>query len=184
VDAIDFNETISGQWFISDTRFGPLVHARLGIAEENSGKLVSLVRRQAKLIAEDQNLDYIIVDGSPGVGCPVISSITGANAVLIVTEPTLSGIHDLERVVALSAGHFQIETHVAVNKYDLNPEMTEKIEKFCKENDVCFAGKIPYDETVTRAMVNGKNVIEYGDGQVAEAVREIWENLETKLLSK
>jgi len=177
VEAIDFNEVVSGEWFISETRFGPLIHAKLGIAEENSGKLVSLVRRQAKLLAEEKNLDYIIVDGSPGVGCPVISSITGADAVLIVTEPTLSGVHDLERVVNLSKGHFGINTYVCVNKYDLNEEITNEIEKFCNENDVTFAGKIPYDTEVTAAMVEGKNVIEYSDGRVAESVRSIWEKL-------
>ncbi|OQX88449.1 (4Fe-4S)-binding protein [candidate division KSB1 bacterium 4484_87] len=177
VDAIDFNEVVSGEWFISETRFGPLVHAKLGIAEENSGKLVSLVRRQAKLLAEEKKLDYIIVDGSPGVGCPVISSITGADAVLIVTEPTLSGVHDLERVVNLSKGHFGINTYVCVNKYDLNEEITNEIEKFCNENDVTFAGKIPYDTEVTAAMVEEKNVIEYSDGRVAESVRSIWERL-------
>ncbi|NOZ63164.1 MAG: (4Fe-4S)-binding protein [Calditrichaeota bacterium] len=177
VDAIDFNEVVSGEWFISETRFGPLVHAKLGIAEENSGKLVSLVRRQAKLIAEEKNLDYVIVDGSPGVGCPVISSITGADAVLIVTEPTLSGVHDLERVVNLSKGHFGINTYVCVNKYDLNEEITEEVEKFCQENEVIFAGKIPYDTEVTAAMVAGKNVIEYSDGRIAQAVRSIWEKV-------
>ena len=177
VKAIDFNENLSGQWFISGTRFGPMVHAKLGIAEENSGKLVTLVRRQAKLLAEKENLDYIIVDGAPGVGCPVISSITGANAVLVVTEPTLSGIHDMERVVELSAGHFNIETYICVNKYDLNLEITAKIENFCKNNKILFAGRIPYDEVVTKAMVNGKNLIEYSDGPVAEAVRAIWQNI-------
>lgn len=181
VDAIDFNENVSGRWFISDTRFGPLVHAKLGIAEENSGKLVTLVRRHAKLLAEERKLDYIIIDGAPGVGCPVISSITGADAVLVVTEPTLSGIHDMERVVSLAAGHFNIQTFVCVNKYDLNPEITNQVKSFCENNQIHFAGKIAYDDIVTKAMVQGKNVIEYSDGPVAQSIQSIWENLNSNL---
>jgi len=177
VAAIDFNENLSGRWFISDTRFGPMVHARLGIAEENSGKLVTLVRRQAKLLAEKENLDYIIVDGAPGVGCPVISSITGANAVLVVTEPTLSGLHDLERVVSLASGHFQIPTFVCVNKYDLNVEITNQIEKFCVDQNLGFVGKIPYDTIVTDAMVQAKSIIEFSDGEISKQVIEMWEKM-------
>lgn len=177
VDAIDFNENLSGQWFISNTRFGPMVHARLGIAEENSGKLVTLVRRQAKLLAEEQKAGYIIVDGAPGIGCPVISSITGANAVLVVTEPTLSGRHDLERVVSLAADHFQIPTFVCVNKFDLNGEMTDQIESFCRDRNIGFVGKIPYDTIVTAAMVLGKTIIEFSDGKISRAIMGVWENM-------
>ena len=179
VDAIDFNENLSGRWFISNTRFGAMVHARLGIAEENSGKLVTLVRRQAKLLAEQENLDYIIVDGAPGIGCPVISSITGASAVLVVTEPTLSGRHDLERVVSLTAGHFQIPTFVCVNKYDLNEEITNQIENFCLEKNIGFVGKIPYDTIVTDAMVQAKTIIEYSDGVIAEEIKKMWAKIIT-----
>lgn len=177
VDAIDFNENLSGHWFISNTRFGPMVHARLGIAEENSGKLVTLVRRQAKLLAEEQKADYIIVDGAPGIGCPVISSITGANAVLVVTEPTLSGRHDLERVVSLAAGHFQIPTFVCVNKFDLNEEMTDQIEKFCQEMNIGFVGKIGYDTIVTDAMVQAKTIVEFSDGVIAKEIGLMWEKI-------
>jgi MinD superfamily P-loop ATPase len=184
VDVIDFNENHSGQWYISDTRFGPMVHAKLGIAEENSGKLVTLVRRQAKLLAEEKNIDHIIVDGAPGVGCPVISSITGASAVLIVTEPTLSGVHDLERVVELSAKHFNIPTFVCVNKYDLNPEICNKIEDYCKEYKIHFAGKIPYDDQVTKAMVEGKNIIEYSNGESSQMVKNIWEKIQHEIKIK
>jgi MinD superfamily P-loop ATPase len=183
IDVIDFNENHSGQWFISNTRFGPMVHAKLCIAEENSGKLVTLVRRQAKLLAEENSLENIIVDGAPGVGCPVISSITGASAVLIVTEPTLSGVHDLERVVELSAKHFNIPTFVCVNKYDLNTEICNKIENYCKENKIHFAGRIPYDDNVTKAMVEGKNIIEYSNGEVAKSVQMIWENIKKARLN-
>ena len=183
VQVIDFNESLNGDWYISETRFGPMVHARLRIAAENSGKLVSLVRRQAKLLAEDQGRDFIIIDGAPGVGCPVISSITGADAVLIVTEPTLSGVHDLERVVKLASGHFSIPTFVCVNKYDLNVEISEKIEKYCEEQNIKFAGNIPYDTTVTEAMVHGKSVVEYSDGPAAGAIKSIWEKIQELLKS-
>jgi MinD superfamily P-loop ATPase len=182
VNAIDFNENLSGRWFISNTRFGSMVHARLGIAEENSGKLVTLVRRQAKLLAEEQNADYIIVDGAPGIGCPVISSITGANAVLVVTEPTLSGRHDLERVVSLAADHFQIPTFVCVNKFDLNGEMTDQIEQYCQEMKIGFVGKIPYDTMVTEAMVQGKTIIEFSDGVIAKEIRNMWQKIEGSIL--
>ena len=177
VDAIDFNDNLSGCWFISNTRFGPMVHAKLGIAQENSGKLVTLVRRQAKLLAENDHLDYIIVDGAPGIGCPVISSITGANAVLVVTEPTLSGRHDLERVVSLAAGHFQIPTFVCVNKFDLNEEMTDQIEQYCHEMKIGFVGKIPYDTVVTDAMVQAKTIIEFSEGVISKEINKMWEKI-------
>ena len=177
VNAIDFTEHLNGEWFISETRFGPLVHAKLGVAEENSGKLVSLVRQQAKLLAEEKKLDFVIIDGAPGVGCPVISSITGADAVLVVTEPTLSGFHDLKRVVQLSYGHFHIPTFVCVNKYDLNIDISDKIEKFCQIENIDFVGKIIYDKIVTQAMVQGKSIIEFSDGAVAKDITNIWKNM-------
>ena len=130
VEAITMKESLSGRWFISDTKYGPLVHARLGIAQENSGKLVALVRQHAKQIAERDGLDYIISDGPPGIGCPVISSLSGANLALLVTEPTLSGIHDLERVLGVCR-HFDIPALVCVNKYDLNTDNTRQIEDYC-----------------------------------------------------
>jgi len=175
---IDFKEHINGEWFISDTRFGPMVHAKLGVAEENSGKLVSLVRRQAKFLAEKERSDFIVVDGAPGVGCPVISSITGADAVLIVTEPTLSGVHDMERVIDLAANHFSIHTFVCINKYDINVEITAKIESLCREKNIAVAGKIPYDTVVTDAMVQMKNVFEYSkNGNVVAAIKSIWQSM-------
>jgi MinD superfamily P-loop ATPase len=174
VNAIDFNDNLSGHWFISNTRFGSMVHAKLGIAEENSGKLVTLVRRQAKLLAEKEHLDHIIVDGAPGIGCPVISSITGANAVLVVTEPTLSGLHDLKRVISLAAEHFQIPTFVCINKYDLNEEITDQIEKFCHEMNIGLVGKIPYETIVTDAMVQAKSIVEFSDGVISEAIKKMW----------
>ena len=174
--AIDFRENLCGEWFISATRFGPLVHARLGIAEENSGKLVTIVRRNAKRIAEMEHKDLIIIDGAPGIGCPVISSITGADGVLVVTEPTLSGVHDLERIVKL-AEHFTITTFVCVNKYDLNHTISRQIEDFCNTHGVRFVGRIPYDTAVIEAMVQGKSVIEYSNGSVAQSITTLWENV-------
>ena len=176
VDAIEFNDSINGQWFISDTRFGTMVHAKLGIAEENSGKLVFLIRKEAKRIAEEQNKDLIIVDGSPGIGCPVIASITGANLVLIVTEPTLSGKHDLERVAELAEG-FNIPTLVAINKFDLNPDMAEQIEDATRKRNIKVVGKIRYDEAFTKAQIMKTSVVEYTGGAVTEDIKSLWRNV-------
>ncbi|OQX64129.1 MAG: (4Fe-4S)-binding protein [Desulfococcus sp. 4484_241] len=176
--AIDFPIQVCGQWYISNTRFGPMVHARLGIAEENSGKLVALVRQEARKIAEEQGLDMILTDGPPGVGCPVIASLGGATALLIVAEPTVSGIHDMNRAVDL-ARHFNVPAMVCVNKYDLNPDQAARIETGCKQNDVMFVGKIPFDPLFTKAMVEGKTVLEYApDAQVNKVIRQLWETIQ------
>ncbi len=180
VQAIDFPQNICGKWYISETRLGPMVHARLGIAEENSGLLVSLVRNQARVLAEDRGLDTIIVDGPPGIGCPVIASITGASAVLIVTEPTLSGLHDLERVGGLAA-HFKIPTLACVNKFDLNEEMSDQVSDYCARNHIELVGRIPYDTAVTYAMVAGKSIVEFSDGKVSDAVKRVWHKVKTLL---
>jgi MinD superfamily P-loop ATPase len=171
--AIEMNQNVCGEWFVSDTRYGPFVHARLGIAEENSGMLVTIVRQNAKRIAEEQNLNLVIVDGPPGIGCPVIASVTGANLVFIVTEPTPSGLHDMQRVVSL-AKHFGIPAAACVNKYDLNLEMSDRIRKHCEQNAVQFLGMIPYDPVVSRALVEKKIVVEYSNGRVATEIRKIW----------
>ena len=176
VDAIEFNDSINGQWFISNTRFGTMVHAKLGIAEENSGKLVFLIRKEAKRIAEEQNKDLIIVDGSPGIGCPVIASITGADLVLIITEPTLSGKHDLERVAELAEG-FNIPTLVAINKFDLNPDMAEQIEEATRKRNIKVVGKIRYDEAFTKAQIMKTSVVEYTGGAVTEDIKSLWRNI-------
>jgi len=177
VQAIEFPQNICGKWFISETRFGPMVHAQLGIAEENSGSLVSLIRNQAGILAEERGLDTIIVDGSPGVGCPVIASISGVTAVLIVTEPTISGIHDLKRIGELTA-FFKIPTMACVNKFDLNQDMSKEIEAYCIKHDIEFVGHIPYDTIVTYAMVAGKGVVEFSDGKVSNAIKAIWQKVE------
>jgi len=173
--AIDFPESLCGEWMISDTRCGPMVHARLGVAAENSGHLVSTVRKEARRIAEEKGIPLIIVDGPPGIGCPVIASVTGTSLVLIVTEPTVSGEHDLERVLSLTR-HFRIPAAVCINKWDLNPEMTERIEKKAIDSGASAAGRIRYDPAVTRAQILEKAVVEI-DGPAAEDIRGIWEQV-------
>ena len=172
-DAIEFKDCVNGQWFVSDTRFGTMVHAKLGLAEENSGKLVSLIRKEAKRMAGEQNKDLIIIDGSPGIGCPVIASITGADLVLIVTEPTLSGKHDLGRVAQLAAG-FKIPALVCVNRFDLNPDVTQQIERDARTHNMKVVGKIRYDDAFTKAQMLKSTVIEYTGGAVSEDVRALW----------
>ncbi|MFH2220261.1 MAG: 4Fe-4S binding protein [Pseudomonadota bacterium] len=180
-NAVDFPVNTCGEWFISDTRFGPMVHARLGIAEENSGKLVSLVRQEAKKLAEKENLDLILTDGPPGVGCPVIAAIGGASAVLIVAEPSVSGRHDMERVVQLAA-HFNVPTMVCVNKFDLNPDLSRRIKREAVNNRLTWLGKIPFDPIFTKAMVQGQTIFEYNTNSAAgDAVRKIWLKVNEKL---
>jgi MinD superfamily P-loop ATPase len=178
--AIDFPERVCGEWFVSETRFGPMVHAQLAIGAENSGKLVSIVRKQARRIAEELKSSWIIVDGPPGIACPVIASITGASLALIVIEPTLSGVHDMERVLSLTA-HFGIPTMICINKWELNPQITAQIESSAQQSSgVSLAGRIRYDRTVTDAQIAGVTVVEYG-GQAAEDIRQIWQNLEARV---
>ena len=175
--AIEFPLSTCGQWFISDTRFGPMVHARLGIAEENSGKLVTLIRQEAKKLAEKNKLDLIITDGPPGVGCPVIASIGGATALLIVTEPTVSGLHDMERVAQLAA-HFKVPAMVCVNKFDLNTDQTQAIEKLAKEKNMTVLERIPFDPIFTKSMVQGKTIFEYNTkSTVGQAVKQLWRKI-------
>ncbi|MBN1367385.1 MAG: P-loop NTPase [Dehalococcoidales bacterium] len=183
VEAITMKENLSGHLFVSDTKYGPLIHAKLGIAQENSGKLVSQVRQQAKKIAMEQILDYIISDGPPGIGCPVISSLSGANLALLVTEPTLSGMHDLERVIDVCR-HFGVPAVVCINKYDINEDNTTSIEKYCAERDIPIAAKIPFDNVVTKALVQGVPVIEYADSTVAQEIRKLWNNICERLRDK
>jgi MinD superfamily P-loop ATPase len=175
VQAIDFPETLCGEWMVSKTRFGPMVHARLGIAAENSGKLVSTVRREARRLAEENGHGLILVDGPPGIGCPVIASLTGSTQTLMVTEPTVSGEHDLERVLKL-ARHFGIPAAVCVNKWDLNPGMTERIEALAVCSGARIAGRIRYDRAVTLAQIQQKAVVEI-DVPSAGDIRRVWESL-------
>jgi MinD superfamily P-loop ATPase len=175
--AIDFPETICGQWYQSDTRFGPMVHARLGIAQENSGKLVALVRQEAKKIANKNNLDFILTDGPPGIGCPVIASIGQATKILIIAEPSVSGLHDMKRVGMLSK-YFNVPAVVCINKYDLNLDQTKKIEAFAKEAQIAVVGKISFDQAFTESMIQGKTIFESNKNSRASIeVKQVWENI-------
>lgn len=174
--AIDFRERLCGEWMVSETRCGSMVHARLGTAAENSGKLVSMVRHEARRIGEARERSLILIDGPPGIGCPVIASVTGASQVLVVTEPTVSGEHDLERVLSL-AGHFRIPAAVCVNKWDLNPEMTERIEAGARREGARVAGRVRYDPAVTRAQIERRTVVET-DAPSAEDLERLWAHLD------
>jgi MinD superfamily P-loop ATPase len=174
VNAIDFKKAVSGQWYISDTKYGPFVHAKLGIGEENSGELVTMVKNQAKNLAKSNKCDLIIIDGPPGIGCPVIASLSEVDRSLIVTEPTLSGLHDAERIINV-ANHFGAEVKLVINKYDLNINMSTKIEEFCKKNNIPLIGKIKFDAGIIEAIVNGKTIIEYNKTEVKEEIIKIWE---------
>jgi MinD superfamily P-loop ATPase len=171
--AIDFEPHIDGRMFISSTDYGPMVHAGLGIGQGNSGKLVALVREKARNVAQEKGLDLVIIDGSPGIGCPVIASITGVDLVLAVTEPTVSGRHDLLRVSELTS-HFQIPLLVCVNKWDLNPEVAGQIEELALERGARLAGRVRYDPAVTQAMVARKSMVEFSKEGAAEDIRKLW----------
>jgi len=179
-DVITLTERISGYAYISKTKYGFMAHAMLSPGEANSGKLVTLVRQSAQLLAEKENSDFIIIDGPPGIGCPVIASVTGVDAGLVVTEPTMSGIHDLKRTLQLLK-HFNVPPFVCVNMYDINVDNTKKIESFCKENGIAIAGKIPFNPKVTEAMVDGKTIMEYSP---KSAVAKEIENLYISMLEK
>jgi MinD superfamily P-loop ATPase len=175
-EAIEFVDAVNGQWFISETRFGPMVHAELWPGEENSGKLVSVIRKEAKRIAGERHKKLVISDGSPGVGCPVIASIAGADLVLAVSEPSVAAQHDLERVLEL-AEHFKIPAAVCINKFDINPELADAIEKVVNSKGLKVVGKIGYDAVVTRAQVAAKSIVEYDDNGISRQVRSLWDSV-------
>jgi len=181
--AIAMEEAFSGDWFVSDTSYGPFVHARLGIGEENSGKLVTVVRRKAVEIAKEKDLGLILIDGPPGIGCPVTASLTGVNLVLAITEPTLSGIHDLERILKLS-DHFKIPSVVCINKFDINLENTAQIASHCEKNSSRLVGKIPYEPRVVEALVQRKTVMDHPCNEVQGVLRKMWQTLEMTLKGK
>ncbi len=174
--AIRLEEETCGQWFRSETRFGPMIHAELFPGQENSGKLVSLVRQEARVTAKKTGAGLILVDGPPGVGCPVIAALTGADYAVTVSEPTVSGIEDLKRVSSLIR-HFGIRAGVVVNKADLNPAAAARIEKFAAAGEFDVLGRVPYDPSVTRAQVEGRTLLEAGSEQVVRAVRQIWQKI-------
>lgn len=180
-EAISLKDRVSGNAYISKIPEGFMSHALLDPGEANSGKLVTLVRQNAKNTALTQKLDLVIIDGSPGIGCPVIASITGVDAALVVTEPTMSGIHDLQRVLGL-LNHFKVTPLVCINMYDINQSNTEKIQVFCKTNNIEVVGILPYDQEVTKAMVNGKTIIEYSPkSPVSQEITQMWKKITQKL---
>ncbi len=175
-EAIEMKSCVSGEWFVSKTKYGPFVHAKLGIGEENSGKLVTEVRKKATKIAIEKSLDYIIIDGSPGIGCPVIASLTGTDLAIVITEPSLSGIHDMERVIQM-ADHFKIKTACCINKFDLNKKKSNQIEHWCQKKSIPLLGKIAYDEEVTDSMLQGIPLVEYTESSVSVEIKHIWESI-------
>jgi MinD superfamily P-loop ATPase len=180
-NAVTLVDRISGYAYTSETRCGLMAHALLSAGEANSGKLVALVRQNAKTLADNGLSELIIIDGPPGIGCPVIASVAGVTAGLVVTEPTLSGIHDLERALHLLR-HFNVRSFVCINMHDINSENSSRIEDFCKENGIRVLGKVPFDPTVTEAMVNGKTVVEYAPkSEASREITSIWKNLLTSM---
>jgi MinD superfamily P-loop ATPase len=178
-EAISMQSSVSGRWFISETAQGKLVHARLAPGEDNSGKLVTLVRREARRLAEETGARWILNDGPPGVGCPVTAAITGVDLALIVTEPTLSGIHDMQRVEALCR-HFQIPALVCINKYDINPENSGTIKDYCVENEVPVIGEIPFSPAVRQALVARKSPVDIDCGAVTGIVERMWSEIQSR----
>ena len=179
-DAIVLEENHCGTWFISDTDYGPLVHAQLFAGEENSGKLVSFVKTKARELAEETGAGLILVDGAPGIGCPVIASLSNTDIILAITEPTQSGWHDLERVLDL-ADHFKVQTFVCLNKWDLNPEMATEIKRSCQDREVEFLGEIPFDPAVVSCQINGRPIVGNDEeGSAALAIRAIWNKLKNR----
>lgn len=180
-EAIDFPDRRCGEWQLSETAFGPMVHARLEVGAENSGKLVSLVREQARKRAEDLNLDLVLVDGPPGIGCPVTAALTGADLTLLVTEPSLSGLHDLKRIARLAA-HFRVPAMVCINKYDLSPELTAQVEDYCRQEDLPLIGRIPFEPQVNEAQAAGRSLIELAPhSAAAHELVTIWHRIEHRL---
>ena len=174
--AIAMQDTTSGLWFRSDTRFGALFHAHLYAGQENSGKLVTMVKQQAHLWGTDHAAEYVIVDGPPGIGCPVIAACAGAQLALLVVEPTVSGIHDLERILATTQ-HFRVPAAVIINKYDINAAQADVIAEFCASHDIPLLGRLPFDTVVTEAMVQGQPVTAASDGEISQKLHEVWQAL-------
>jgi MinD superfamily P-loop ATPase len=179
-DAVSMRENLAGHWYVSDTRYGPLVHARLGPGKENSGELVAVVRGRAREMAREYGAEYILSDGPPGIGCPVISSLSNASLALIVTEPSLSGVHDLERVLAVCQ-HFGVTALVCINKHDLDGDATQRIRDYCRHTGVEVAATIPFDPQVTEAVVQGVPLVEFSDSPAARSMVALWEDVVTAL---
>lgn len=179
-DAIEFRPEVCAQWFVSETRCGPMVHARLAVAAENSGKLVTQLRRASQQIAQSKGLDLVICDGSPGIGCPVIASLTGASLALVIVEPTVSGLHDFERIAKLCL-RLGVPGLLVINKADLNGEVAGRLDGAAREMGIEPAGRVPYDPEVTRAQVAARSVVELSNGPASEAIAPIWHAVEERL---
>ncbi|MCD6090156.1 MAG: 4Fe-4S binding protein [Bacteroidales bacterium] len=178
VDAIKMVENMDSRWFESETRFGPMIHAKLGIGEDNSGKLVTKIRDIANKKAKEQEIETVLIDGPPGIGCPVISTLTGVDVALMVTEPTLSGMHDLNRLIELAKG-FKLKSYVLINKYDLNPNISDEIEALCLKEELEVLAKVPFNRDFVDAMVNQKTVVEYApESELSKMLTEVWNRLE------
>jgi MinD superfamily P-loop ATPase len=173
VDAIDFPEKQCGRWHLADTRFGPMIHAQLFPGEENSGRLVTLLKNKARALAQERQLNLVLADGPPGIGCPVISSLAGANLAVVVTEPTPSGIHDLKRVLDL-CDHFRLPAGVLINKWDFNGDLSRQIKAFCSQKEISILGQLPHDAAIVEAMIRGQTITEYQCNGTVELLREIW----------
>lgn len=179
-NALHMEQQSCGNWYVGDTKYGPLVYARLFPGSESSGRLVTMVRQKAEDVAAGNGSDLILIDGSPGIGCVATAAITETDMVLVVTEPSLSGIHDMERVASLIR-HFGVPMTVIINKADLNAENTSRIREYCNAHGVELLAELPYDEKVTEAMVNNTPLVEYSDSPVAQGIRNAWERLEQLL---
>ena len=178
--AIDFLPRHCGDWYVSDTRLGPMVHAQLFPAEENSGRLVAHLRRQARELARQTRRDLVIADGPPGIACPVISSLSGADLAVVVTEPTPSGRHDLERIAALTT-YFKITTLVIINKCDLNPFQVAAIKSDCARLGLPIIAALPHDPVVTEAMLAGQTVTEYAADGFSRCLQDAWTAIQNQL---
>lgn len=179
VEAIKMVENLESRWYESETRFGPMIHAKLGIGEDNSGKLVTQIRDIATKTAKEQSLNTVLIDGPPGIGCPVISTLTGVDIALMVTEPTLSGMHDLHRLIELAKG-FKLKSYVLINKFDLNSDMSDEIDALCEKEHIEVLAKVPFNRDFVDAMVNQQSVIEYAPkSELSQMLKEVWYRLET-----
>lgn len=177
VDAISVQNYNNNQIYFANCRFDPMVYGKLGVAEENSGKLVSKIRQYARELAQKHDAGIIVTDGPPGIGCPVISSVTGSDLVLAVTEPTMSGWHDLERLIEMIGG-FKTPVYVVINKYDLNEEMTQRIEQNLQSRNIQVLGRIPYSESMVLALLEAKTINEFDpEGWIAGELKRIWDIL-------
>ncbi len=183
-DAITMESQLAGHWYKSNSRYGPLFHAALRPAQENSGKLVTMVKQQARLLALDTDYPLMIVDGPPGIGCPVISTISGADMALIVAEPSLAGVHDMERALEMTR-HFKVPAAVCINKFDVYLDGAAQIEDYCHNHNYPVVGRIPYDPKITEAMSNGEPVTAFrADSPASKEIRSVWENLLELLLHR